>query len=571
MLDLDLDVEADLSIDSIKRVEIVAMLSERLGLRDRNDLDQDKAIEQLATLKTLRSITQWLQKALQVLPAPAPSEPAAVETSTETPGDKTPPPVSDLRRFVFTVERTPAAHVNGLNLKGRHFLITEDALGVAGSLRTLLEAKGALVETTSNAPADQKSPDVIHLASLSAAPSDASLELLFHLSREIVSEDRGGYLLAATGLGGSFGRKVRGRLQFGGVSGFVKSIAKESPSLWARVVDLDPEQDANRLAEHLFNELVADDGLLEVGYTAAGIRQVLQVSRANLTADRPRPLPLDSSSVILLTGGARGITSRVSIALAKRYRCRLELVGRSPMPDGDEDPEIARAQNAVEVRQAIVRQGKLTAPSQIEIACKQILAAREIRSTLAAIREAGATATYHPLDVTDSEPFGALIDSIYARFGRIDGVVHGAGVVDDKLLKHKNVESFRRVFDTKVKGALTLAEKIRTDVLFVIFFSSVIGVFGNRGQSDYAAANEAIDKLACSLAARVDGRVVSINWGPWSGLGMVTPELRREYARLGLPLIDLDAGVNALLNELGDANGTETQVAWLPVDAEAFR
>ncbi|MEO7328209.1 MAG: SDR family NAD(P)-dependent oxidoreductase, partial [Minicystis sp.] len=168
----------------------------------------------------------------------------------------------------------------------------------------------------------------------------------------------------------------------------------------------------------------------------------------------------------------------------------------------------------------------------------------------AEIAAAGASARYHAVDVRDAAAFGALIDAIYAHHGRIDGVIHGAGILEDRLLAQKTRESFDRVFETKVESALTLAEKLRPDTSFVVFFGSVSGAFGNKGQIDYAAANDSLDKLAWWLEERIKGRVVSIDWGPWAGAGMVSPELSREYDRRGIGLIDPQEGLDAFLDEL---------------------
>jgi NAD(P)-dependent dehydrogenase (short-subunit alcohol dehydrogenase family) len=159
--------------------------------------------------------------------------------------------------------------------------------------------------------------------------------------------------------------------------------------------------------------------------------------------------------------------------------------------------------------------------------------------------------------VRDADAFGAVIDDIYARQGRIDGVIHGAGIIEDKLLRHKTAESFDRVFDTKVRAALTLAEKLRPDTSFIVFFSSISGAFGNSGQADYAAANDALDKLALHMSRCMLGRIVSINWGPWAGAGMISPELEREYGRRGIGLIPLDEGVNRLLDEIAHGGGAQ--------------
>ena len=162
---------------------------------------------------------------------------------------------------------------------------------------------------------------------------------------------------------------------------------------------------------------------------------------------------------------------------------------------------------------------------------------------------------YHAADVRDDAAVGAVLDDIYARYGRLDGVIHGAGLVEDRLLAAKTPESFARVYGTKVDGARALADRLRREVRFVVLFGSVSGVFGNRGQADYAAANDALDTLAHLWSARLPGRVVCVDWGPWAGGGMVGPELEREYARRGVRLIDPAAGVAALLAELATRLG----------------
>ena len=99
-----------------------------------------------------------------------------------------------------------------------------------------------------------------------------------------------------------------------------------------------------------------------------------------------------------------------------------------------------------------------TKPVEIERALTRILRDREIADNLAAMRDAGARVEYHSIDLRDEGGFSQLIQSIYARHGRIDGVLHGAGVIDDKLIKDKQVESFDNVFSTKVIPATVLVK-----------------------------------------------------------------------------------------------------------------
>jgi len=103
-----------------------------------------------------------------------------------------------------------------------------------------------------------------------------------------------------------------------------------------------------------------------------------------------------------------------------------------------------------------------------------------------------------------------------------------------------------------------------------VFFGSVSGVFGNRGQVDYSAANDALDDLAARFDGAGERRVISIDWGPWAGTGMVSPELEREYARRGVGLIDPDEGVRALLAEMATLPGEPAQVVVMRAEPEAL-
>ena len=164
-------------------------------------------------------------------------------------------------------------------------------------------------------------------------------------------------------------------------------------------------------------------------------------------------------------------------------------------------------------------------------------------------------------DVQDPDALGALVESIYAEHGRLDAVVHGAGVIEDRLVRDKELGSLRRVLATKAGAALTLAERLRPEGLrFLVLFSSVSARFGNRGQADYAAASEVLNKLAQQLDRRWDARVVAINWGPWAGTGMVSPEVARQFAERGVALIPPDVGCARLDEELRRGRKGEVEV-----------
>src|SRR5439155_10557670 len=120
----------------------------------------------------------------------------------------------------------------------------------------------------------------------------------------------------------------------------------------------------------------------------------------------------------------------------------------------------------------------------------------------------------------------------------ITGVVHGAGVLADRRIEDQTDDQFDMVYSTKVAGLRAVLAATAADPLRLLaVFSSSTGRFGRAGQVAYAAANEALNKLAQAEARRRPGcRVAAVNWGPGEG-GMVTPAPRPVVAGRGLGLI----------------------------------
>lgn len=390
---------------------------------------------------------------------------------------------------------------------------------------------------------------------------DAPLRLsewMFNVVKEFEDDLRvsavegGGWFVNVTSLDGKFGldRGEHAALAAAGTLGISKSLQRECPRLMVKNVDVDPALEPHLLAARLIDELSATDDLLEVGLGKNG-RWRLDLVR-DPAPENLSPLPVDADSVVLITGGAFGVTADVAKALARSARPTLVLVGRSPLPS-EESAETRGLEGAALrtrlIEAARARGGKVL-PAEIEKSLKRIAKDRQILDNIAACRAAGSNVEYHALDVRDGKAFGDLIDGLYARLGRIDGVIHGAGIIDDKRIRDKTPESFANVLRTKVGSAMTLAAKIHPESLkFLVFFSSVSGRFGNAGQSDYSAANEFLNKLADHLDTRWPARVVSINWGPWDG-GMVSDDLRKMYATVGFQLIPIDEGVRSFLSEI---------------------
>lgn len=379
----------------------------------------------------------------------------------------------------------------------------------------------------------------------------------FNLLKEFQSDleasikDGGGWLINLTGLGGKFGVDAAdtASLTAAGTLGITKTFQRESPKTSVKNIDVDLGLDPQMLAGRILEELSAADDALEVGLTKSGR------FRLRLFRDEPRPdgaLDIDREGVIVVTGGAYGVTAEVAKSLADRFACRLVLIGRSPLPS--QETASTADLDAGELRRYFIQSarqsGTKVLPAEIEKNIQRTLRNRQILANIDHCKEAGARVEYHTLDVRDAAAFGGLIDSLYEKHGRIDGVVHGAGVIEDKRIRDKTPESFANVFRTKVDSALTLVDRLKPETLkFLVFFSSVSGRFGNAGQADYSAANEFLNKLADWLDGRWPARVSAINWGPWDG-GMVTDELRRLYAQVGFELIPVPEGIEHFFNEI---------------------
>ncbi len=198
--------------------------------------------------------------------------------------------------------------------------------------------------------------------------------------------------------------------------------------------------------------------------------------------------------------------------------------------------------------------------SAVEAVYQKLMREREIRRNIAEMERHGATVRYHSLDVRDEQALSSLVDGIYETLGRIDGIIHGAGVIEDAWIHDKKPESFERVFDTKVLPALTLARCVQPDSLkFFYLFSSVVGRTGNAGQSDYVAGNEVLNKLAVALSSKYSGKVASLMWGPWNG-GMAQPELESVFASHGWSMIESEDGRRSFIEELTLAADSPAQI-----------
>lgn len=575
IVDPDLDLEAELGIDSIKRAEVAGEIAVKLGISgDAADFE----ISDLIKARTVRDIVAWLaaQAGGRPVDSPGSGQPLQPQAPSAPPS-----------RLLPTLVPAGPASGSPRAVEGARFLITGDT-PVGEALAEALRELGALPHAWH--PGSEPVPDpaeadgLILLDGLTESASPLPVSLFPVIKAALRDNGRreaeGPRWLLAAGLAD--------RPESAGLAGLLRTVDVEYPQAGARHVALDRAEPAAEAAGWLLAELLSEAGGPAVSYRD-GVRCVRELAADDLTvsadddsdAAAVRALGLDQDSVVVVVGGARGIASGVARALASASGCRIELMGRTTLPPQDgpagneEASDIAAAADLPALRAALSARGTMT-PAEVNRRAVSILAQREVRSTLAELRALGNPVAYRSVDVRDADATRRAIKAVCAAHGRIDGLVFAAGVVEDKLIAEKTAESFARVFDAKAAGARAVLDTLDEqgcEPRFTVLFGS-IAAGGSRGQADYAAANDALEALGASWSSRSGRRCVTVHWGPWAPVGehagMVTPGLARQFAKQGLGLIDPEAGVRCLLRELAWGAPAITAVAYVAPPRETF-
>ncbi len=332
---------------------------------------------------------------------------------------------------------------------------------------------------------------------------------------------RENFFLTVTGMGGRLGfDRASGPLPVcGAVGGFTKALAREWAEAKIRVVDVARQGIVPDLGLQVLSETMFGSGV-EVGLIA-GIRYTpATVPASEITPETLPSMAPEPDDVVVVTGGAKGITAEVAVDLARRFGCALALVGRTPLTHDDPlgvdlDAEKKR------VKAELSKTNDRVTPLMIRQAMWSLESQRTIASNMERMREAGSDVDYFACDVADEASVAEMIERVHERFGRIDGIIHGAGVEESRLIEDKDVAGFDRVFRGKALGALHLWNAVeKHGPRFYMAFSSVAGRFGNPGQVDYAAANEVLNKLVALLNHDGKTRATSIDWTAWDEVGM---------------------------------------------------
>ena len=596
MLEAGQHIEADLGIDSIKRVEIIGSLKDRDPRL--TDITNEEYFEEVAQLRTLGEICDWIDNTFIEKGSSYKKNEPEQQRSTDT-EEQTQPQVS-INEYCLQLVESPLIADRAFDLGPLLILNNGHALG--SELFKSLNEKGLktfmvcsnLDNTTPEVPGfynadfaqgsdvlrcyekikeeQGKIGGILNLLALGRNGNNAGLKSViesFRWAKAFASDLKRGnnprpYWMSITGLGGDFG--LSGKMDFepsqNGVHGIAKTLFFECQDLMIKTVDLHPDQPLSFLRKALETELCSSfDQEREICWQKDK-RYILKLRDIEKKGQQTIFRIFNSDSVFLLTGGAKGITADAAVYFAKQYSPTLILLGRSSLPERDqtEMTQFSRLADMGErnpkalktlLFEQMKEQNLKITPVMVNKQFTQIMQERQMRSNISQMEKFGANVHYFSVDCTNREDFASLIREIYQRWGRLDGVIHGAGVIKDRLILDKDEESFKEVLDTKVKGAQILADELDFEHLsFLIFFSSVSGRFGNQGQADYAAANEILNKMAVKLSRSWAANVTAINWGPWEGEGMVSDQVREQFKKTGIHLIPRDMGVEILNREI---------------------
>ncbi len=349
--------------------------------------------------------------------------------------------------------------------------------------------------------------------------------------------------------GGHFGTRPCGAegQAFSALS-FVASVHHEHPALKCRVLDLSTRLGSDDVAMCVAAELTLDERFIAAGYDEQRTRRVPRPRLKERCDSAPREISWSPEDVIVVTGGAKGITAELAFAMAEKTRARMALIGRTPCPDEE------------------------TGSGD-----------REILNTLERFRQAGLRCVYYSCDVADRADVAQTFERIRADLGPTTGLLHGAGVNKIAKFGSESLEDAGATLCPKVLGFLNVCEQLGEQVKLVSGLSSIVGVVGLPGNAWYALSNEWLDLLLRQYARKhPEKAVISIAYSLWeeTGMGVKLDNVLRYVQRMGTSSIPVSEGVGWFLHLLSNDAGAEQVIVaarlggldtWRPASASRKR
>jgi acyl carrier protein/NADP-dependent 3-hydroxy acid dehydrogenase YdfG len=613
MLEMDMDLETELGVDSIKRVEILSDVQAQLGIeaQDIAALGRTRTVGEVVdamkaeianaggtvlssssaragTISGLPSLTETSSVDLtyaSILNLPTPDK-----LQLNTPSNRPIIIVDDNTSLTQEIAKKFGASAIVLSLKGSRNLhqlnqvvfpdMSEDSLKRAlNTVQSRFGTPGGVVYQHRDNVDDATQFGWLMMLAKHASP----------FLQTKIANGRAFFITVARlngnlGLGQHANISLRTSLQ-GAVLGLAKTLDHEWRDVFCRGIDLAKNMQDRLAAKSLFQETFCPNRLVrEVGYNAQGVRCTTRALPLPLPAQstvRRESMAVNSSDAFIVTGGGKGITPLCVSELAKSVNGGTYfLLGRSkiiPEPSfarGKENKKDLEKACLMHLKDEFKRGGAKPTPKKHKSLVNSILSSREINSSIKLIESNGGRAIYLPCDVTDTKKVGEVVRSASSNYGvSITGLIHASGVVWDKKIENKTLSDFNFVYGTKIVGLLNVLESLPlSNLRHLVMFSSLAGFHGNTGQSDYSMANDALNKIGHFVASAYPScRVRALDFGPWDG-GMVTPQLKAHFQSNGVQVIPRGEGAEIVAAMITTSEETQCLVGnWLSPPVECAR
>jgi phosphopantetheine--protein transferase-like protein len=559
MLDTGLDLEADLGIDTVKQAEFISEVREHFHIPRIEGL-------KIADFPTINHIIGFVlerrsEPAQEVVPAPA--EPQADANSPDR-----------QEVALFEARLVPLGTPDGISLpEAEEVLVVGGPADMADDVLRLLKEIGYLAvrrvqQTSLPDGLGGKKLGIVNLSPMDNGTALLGPTLELYVSCAKLFDQGPSFLVTAVSEDGALGFEkpaANGHI-LGSVTGATKAFGREFPQTLTRVLDLHPDLTPSQVAAAIGRSL-AEAFSLEV---AVGSDGELKVVRLVPVMEEGLEPGLNSGDVVLVTGGARGITAECVRFLAEQKQLTIVLLGRTPLSSRAEQLQHFGAQQwneeKMRIAERLKREGQAPTPVMVEKELGRLKGEAEVSRTIRELRAIGSEVLYRALDIRDGDAVDRVIQEVAETCKGVDLVIHAAGIDASRALRSKTVEQMEALVAVKVQGMLNLMRSLEKHEMLprrIIGFGSVSGRFGNMAQVDYSAANDGLAHLLRKVDRDLDGKASIIDWAPWAEIGMATRgSVQQSLEAAGIDFIPPRRGAELLAQEITRSTpSAETLVA----------
>lgn len=311
--------------------------------------------------------------------------------------------------------------------------------------------------------------------------------------------------------------------------GLGKVVSHEYPHIACRCLDIDEATTDEQITAMLERK--------QVPYMLASREGMLYsetLKPFDLQTTEDKRIEFKSDGVYLITGGLGGMALEIAKYLSTKQKLNLALLSRSSFPDRKQWNQLLREGSSRKISE-------------------RILSLQEIEAN-------GAHVQLYTADVANKYQMADVVTSLKSAYGRINGIIHCAGVAGNGFLVRKEQATFEEVLSPKTKGTWLIDRLTESDPPdFFLLFSSISTLMSAVGQGDYTAANAYLDAFARARTRR-GRRTLSLNWAMWKETGMAVDynvqndssfkELYTQEALLALDKVIHTKASNVVVGEL---------------------